>query len=534
MNMNRRQFMKNSVTAAAVVAVGSMADWPVLWRSPYARATSVAGSAEFELEMVEVDAQMVDTVEVPMWAFRIESHEHDGHSQFSPRIPGPALVALEGDRIRLKIKNSISQGGDHGFAIPGVTLTSGGQEMTQVIIPRNEDLRVEFSAPAPGTYMYLDPLNAPVNRVMGLHGALVVLPHPVGGNGTPYRNPTANIQRLFDDLGRTAHFPGHPWDLERNTVWVFNTIDPGKCRLAAGGTSAISPSAFESGFLPQYFTLNGKTGFFATQHHHFLSSDADHEEHHHTHGGLSIAQRLFDAHTHISINGRVGQPILIRNLNAGLAWHSPHIHGNHVYQLTDAGNVPERDAFFLDTWTVPPMARIDLLLAYVRPPDIPGDRDVIAPVVPRTSPKAWPPVEERFPLVYPMHDHNEISNTAAGGNYPHGLITHWQIDGDIDPREFVIFVDQADMRVRTGRIELKGRISRTPSEVGQEVILDVHVGGSDGETITRTIQVDAQGRWVFRGRGLKALSTRIVTLMFHAPGDPAMVFAARTVPLKLR
>ena len=36
------------------------------------------------------------------------------------------------------------------------------------------------------------------------------------------------------------------------------------------------------------------------------------------------------------------------------------------------------------------------------------------------------------PIEYPMHCHMEPSQTAAGGNYPGGLVTHWAITGDLD------------------------------------------------------------------------------------------------------
>jgi hypothetical protein len=33
-----------------------------------------------------------------------------------------------------------------------------------------------------------------------------------------------------------------------------------------------------------------------------------------------------------------------------------------------------------------------------------------------------------------MHCHCEMSQTAAGGNYPQGLVTHWQIEGGFGQR----------------------------------------------------------------------------------------------------
>ncbi|HWI41550.1 MAG TPA: hypothetical protein VNX25_08685, partial [Verrucomicrobiae bacterium] len=36
------------------------------------------------------------------------------------------------------------------------------------------------------------------------------------------------------------------------------------------------------------------------------------------------------------------------------------------------------------------------------------------------------------PLIYPMHCHMEQSQTARGGNYPQGAVTHFEFLGDID------------------------------------------------------------------------------------------------------
>ena len=54
-------------------------------------------------------------------------------------------------------------------------------------------------------------------------------------------------------------------------------------------------------FRPKYFTLNGQSGFFASHN---------------------------PANTPV---GRVGQPHLIRIVNTGMAAHSLHIHGNHIF-----------------------------------------------------------------------------------------------------------------------------------------------------------------------------------------------------------
>jgi hypothetical protein len=518
--MQRREFLKFSATGLAVVAVGTMADWPLIWRGSRAFAASLR-TGVLGLDMVEANAEMVDGITVPMWAFMLAADNHHHHGgPVGARIPGPVLVALEGDRIRLRITNRIAQGGAHGFAIPGVTLAVNGAPVAEAAIPPGGgSLEIEFIAPPAGTYMYIDPLNAPVNRALGLHGALVVLPNPVG-NETPYAGlpPTDAVRRLFADLGRAAHFPGNPWDPGRNAVWVFNVIDPVKAAAATAGAGALPAATFLDGFLPQYFTINGKSGYFGAQH-----GRHDDEGPAHAHeNSLSAADGLFDAQGNVSIRGTVGQPIVIRNLNPGLMWHSPHIHGNHVYPIAEANVLTGTrqilsNLTMLDTWTMAPGDVKDLLNPFIQPPDIP--------------PLRWPPVQELFPLVYPMHDHNEISNTAAGGNYPQGLVTHWQIDAPFnpaDPATGVIVIERADLRVKSGQLILEGRFT-VPN-----LMLDVHAGGSDGPVISNNIRVGADGRFRFRGRALRALASRFVTLMHHDPLDPTQVHAGRAVALRMR
>jgi hypothetical protein len=438
------------------------------------------------------------------------------------RIPGPGLVALEGDRIRLHITNNIGQGGAHGFAIPGVPLTVNGNVVTEVTIPAGgEEVEIEFTAPAAGTYMYLDPLNAPVNRVMGLHGALIVLPDPVGNN-TPYSSPTSRVQKLFDDLGSTTYFPGNPWDPMRNVVWVFNVIDPVKC-AAAAVAGAIAPAAFLDNFLPQYFTINGKSGYFSAQHGgHGSGAESEHEEE----GRTSLADGFFDLQRNISISGTVGQPMLIRTLNAGLMWQSPHIHGNHVYLLSHANVLDgSRQVFnnltMIDTWSITPGDVKDVLLPFIQPPDIPAAT---------WSRFANGSSDELFPFIYPMHDHNELSNTAAGANYPFGAATHWQIDGPFEPgnaNTAVVNVYRAEVRIKTGQLLVEGRCS-VPN-----AMLVLHGGGHSGPIIKEHVLVGGDGHFHFRGRALKALATRTLTIMHH-DDHTGMEHVLASVPLKVR
>jgi hypothetical protein len=118
-------------------------------------------------------------------------------------------------------------------------------------------------------------------------------------------------------------------------------------------------------------------------------------------------------------SGRQGQPCLIRTMNAGLATHAVHIHGNHCMECTESddlgNNVCETHVYERDVWQLKPLGRIDMILPFERPPDIPIGK--------------WPPRDEPFPLRYVMHCHTEMSQTAGGGNYPQGAVTHWEMTG---------------------------------------------------------------------------------------------------------
>jgi len=293
-----------------------------------------------------------------------------------------------------------------------------GTDIATGALPPGGTRILRFTVPAAGSYLYVDPLNEPVNRVLGLHGALVVLPR--SGN-TPYTFPTEPVQRLFNDLGTSPHFPGEGWVFDpaarRSRIWLFSSIDPRFNGRAQRGET-IDAAQFTDQFLPRYFTINGKSGVFA-------SHDPD-----------------------ITPKGRIGQPHLIRILNAGMAAHSPHIHANHFYVLSVNNRVRD-NLFFVDTFNIMPADRIDVLLPFIRPPDIAGDeRTPLRELIPNELRLVQ--ITPQSPLLWPMHCHMEMSQTAAGGNYPQGLVTHLEITGDLDGTDFPVAAMESG-RNRRGR-----------------------------------------------------------------------------------
>jgi Multicopper oxidase len=383
--LSRRQLLRYGASAVAFASATTMLSPFVLAKDDEVTSGDPepgvgGGDVEVDLTIQDVDYELIDGSTVFMYAFCINGAP--------PRIPGPVLRVREGRKLTVSLTNLSSHA--HSFQVPGMSGSA-----IETIAP-NASATIAFTVGKAGTYFYLDPKFSPVNRILGLHGALVVEPDDdseSSGAKMPY-NPadaTPAIKALFNSFGASSRFPGSRWDKSREKIWIFNQIDARWCQRAANGEiDAVAASEFANDFRPRYFTLNGLCGI-----------DACHDK-------------------DTCPTGRIGEPLLLRCLNAGLACHSPHIHGNHVFMLSESkgasgiisysSNVIERDVWRMESGTIQ-----DCLLPFTAPPDVP--------------PGAWPPKQEKFPLRYPMHCHNEISQTAAGGSYPMGLVTDWHIDG---------------------------------------------------------------------------------------------------------
>jgi hypothetical protein len=454
-SITRRQFIKYGTLGLTAVAVGSGTAFPL-----FSRTMVHAQGNTINLGMTTADVEMVDGIMVPHWVYTVNG---------VPTLPGPAIFAFKNDTIVINVTNGI---GDRNrrFAIVGNNFA--GNEFALVRqtgpIPPGETRSLEISGLSPGTYLYKDPSLDPISRVLGLHGVLVILPDPLATN--PYGvSSTPNVTALFDALGvgtprdPEAIFPGDPWFattnanpvygvsdsdhhhhehfvmdpngpqshvferfLYRTRIWLHSSIDPVINRAVINDRSIPDPATLKNIFLPQYFSINGRQGAFAAH-----SPD-------------------------VMPMGTVGEPHVIRLLNAGLANHSPHLHANHVY-VTSVNNVVggggvyfgnavgADNIFFVDTMTLGPEDRIDWVISFIRPPDIPmvlenrtlfrpGDRAngrlllPLAQLIPQELSTVL--ITPQNPLSWPMHSHMELDQTAAGGNYPQGAVCGWEITGE--------------------------------------------------------------------------------------------------------
>lgn len=440
MPITRRQFLHYGI---ATLAVGTTMPW-LLGNKVYA----AVPVQELDFTITDAMKEMVthnsiNDARCYFWIYKSNTPD------LPADCPGPIIFTTEQDQIRIKVTNALDE--PHAFAIPGV-FDSGP-------IAPGHDATFTFVAPKAGTYLYFDNLNAPVNRVMGLHGALIVMPRRrvKGHKFTPYSKPTPAVQQLFDDFG-SAHFPGLSWEQAdpgtltpgfRQYVWLVHQASPvlfaevgnfaaGQDYPAAQFVDLFMNDPYANTFntgnfnrKPHFFTINGQSGFYG-HHNPFISPFS-----------------------------RVGEPVVIRCLNAGLHQHSLHIHANHVF-LTGDNNIVQDNPLWIDTMTLHPLDTYEWAVPYQRPPDIPNVRGIGLPDPPllsianpaiqgSTPHPVWPPEEEMnmffppvgtetatgvnlavqlSPLEYPMHDHTETSQTAQGGNYNCGMIAGITFTGD--------------------------------------------------------------------------------------------------------
>ena len=298
-------------------------------------------------------------------------------------FPRRTILAETGATIRLRVHNGLSQ--THGFTIDGVTTTGP--------IAPGAMKRLEFTAPAAGTYIYHDGTNGIVERVLGLYGVLVVAP--------------------AEDHWRIRAGGA---EFERQWLWITADIDADWARRAHAGET-IDP--VKTPLLPRYFVLNDRSGFRALG----VSEDeainlAAHEESLAAGSARRVDVRNFSFEG-TTTTVQTGQ--LIRLVNAGVALRQMHFHGNHVWTLGHGDREFSRSVATLDaeghvelqawedTVELDALTSTHVMLPFKKPPD--------------TLDAVWAARDTDWH--YPMHCHAEISQSAAGGLYPGGIIADW-------------------------------------------------------------------------------------------------------------
>jgi hypothetical protein len=328
--MKRRTFLKFTASGFAASMAGLTGSF--MWQS---RAHASTISKTFYI--TEGYIQQADGNNVYFRGFSRDASHLD--------VPGESFIVQQGDTVRITIVNTL--GTSHSFKIDGV-VDSG-------TIRGGETRTIEFQANQYGSFLYHDGLNAPYNRLSGLHGGMAVMPQ--GSNDELYPgSPTFKIQKF----------------------WVFHDIDPvWHDRIANNRTPSTA-------YKPRYFTLNGLWG--------------------RPPGAPGSGDPNLDAmhDPRSALHGSIGDRTLMRMLNPGLCRNSVHTHANHMEWLTRNGEIRD-DVWFKDCIYLPnDKGRIDAIYPFEMPPD------------------SYPPAPTGK---YPMHLHNETTQTSGGGLYMFGAMT---------------------------------------------------------------------------------------------------------------
>lgn len=327
--MDRRNFLKLSGGAALIA--GNVAYFSWLPRAGAANVTVNLSITSSNLTMV--DGRVLHVLSYQDATLGIQ----------------PTIVCQEGDTITIDLNNTL--GTNSAFSIANTNIRTD--------VPANAVATFSFTAPSAGSYLFHDDLNNGVNRVLGLHGTLVVM--PVGL--------------------KSQSFVGGP-SFVRQYKWLLGNYDPvWNDAVQANGDNYVTVLANQvNSFEPKYFTINGAS--------------------------------FHDTHNpNTELMGAIGNAALVRMLNAGLVVHSMHFHGNHVEvtsinHVNHANNRKEKDVVSMF-----PLDTRDVILPFKIPPDIPAGEFALGLDLAIT------------PQSYPMHCHTELSQTAGGGFYPHGMHT---------------------------------------------------------------------------------------------------------------
>jgi FtsP/CotA-like multicopper oxidase with cupredoxin domain len=320
---------------------------------------------------------------------------------WSSYFPERTLIAETGSRVSIRLHNNLAQPHElrfHGCGRAGTDVSTG-------IVAPGKNRLLEFPAPPAGTYLFTDPGNQPVERILGLYGALVVI-------------DPKNAWRLA---------PGGA-EFERQWLWLCHDVESNWARIASRGET-VDPLTTPP--VPRYFTINGYAGFQSLA----VTEDTKFNEMREQDTLPSGHPRETDVRNFSATPalGAIRTGHLMRMVNAGVVDHQLHYHGNHVWTVRangvdfprSGGRVSPAGDVVLQQWEdtvqLQPLERKEAMLPIRRPPDV-------VDAVWNARTEDWK---------YPMHCHAEPSQTAAGGLYPGGLVADWVLGSGIIPEQGV-------------------------------------------------------------------------------------------------
>lgn len=353
---------------------------------PDAPATTPAALVEQTFYITEGEHEMMDATGVgtivPFRSFNVADVPD------TINVPGKAIIVNQGDTVEITVVNRLQS--VHNFTISRLVNDKNVVIADTGVIPAGETRLVSFTANVPGTYRYEDATivnNMKINSMVGMHGGFAVMPLDAN-SGNPLNDQLTVGSRKF----------------VQQLFWVFNDVDPNFNNAIINGTAS-------SAFTPQYFTMNGLSGRPPAPLNGSPASSPGYAD--------PTLDSMHDPRS--MLVGALGDRALVRCINFGMAKHSMHIHANHFEWLTTDGDMVDgmMDADPVQTTKdVIPLNGKGGICDVIYPFDAPPD--------------AWPifneatvqlAKDEGRKIAYPMHFHDEMTQSAKGGSYLFGLMT---------------------------------------------------------------------------------------------------------------
>ncbi|MBY5369721.1 multicopper oxidase domain-containing protein [Rhizobium leguminosarum] len=140
---------------------------------------------------------------------------------FNGQLPGPRLQIREGDRVRIKVKNSLPESTSvhwHGLVLPNEM--DGPAEITQPPINPGETYVYEFTAGQSGSYFYHSHDHVDRQQALGLYGALMIDPAQADPTTIADHEYVILLQEWLKREGLT--YPAMPMDDGQPNYFTIN------------------------------------------------------------------------------------------------------------------------------------------------------------------------------------------------------------------------------------------------------------------------------------------------------------------------
>jgi plastocyanin len=367
--MNTRFLEKRAGRMLKVLFIGlalilSMANVTYL-ATNRALADGIGNIKKFHLYATDGYLTLPDSTQVYIWGYSLQNEK--GTAVY----PAPKLVVNEGDQVEVTLTNIGPK--KEGIKRLAHTIHFHGLDTDQAndgVPHTSEDILVgdsftyHFTATHAGTYFYHCHVDTVEHLQMGMHGAFIVKAKD-GADQAWTEGPSYNKEYTF----------------------VLNEIDPDWHKAVEEGKTYD-----RTDFHPRYWTINGKA---------YPDTEGD---------------------PSTSIEGKVGDTVLVRLINSGYQTHSMHLHGHHFKVIASDGR-PLPAVEEKDTINVGAGERYDLLITFTQSGD------------------------------YPFHSHNIIDNTN-NGVYPGGLHTMVSI-ASASSKSIVLHAGYMEAKVGDKQIQLE-------------------------------------------------------------------------------